>query len=163
MFAYNAIVNVLLSYQFFYIGMILRNYKRQINKGFNVYYSVLMFFFAFLITYMCSMYNGHVWVFINDYGNSFLLYIVGGLSGTTLIYIISKWLDKIESSIVKTIATGSIIILGLHWQLIKYIKISPELDAISAFVLLLLFVPIIRICEKKMPILIGIYRTNKSK
>ena len=162
-FAQNAIVNVLLSYPFFYFGTILRKYKTVINEGFNTRYSVLMFFITLLITYMCSIYNGHVWVYINDYGNNFLLYLVGGFSGTALIYIISKWLDKIESSIVSTISIGSIIILGLHFSFIRYMKIRPELDFVSAFILLLLFVPIIRFCERRLPILIGIYRTNKSK
>ena len=162
-FVQNAIVNVLLSYPFFYIGLILRKFKTEINRGLDVKYSVLMFLVTLLITYICSIYNGHVWVYMNDYGKNFLLYLVGGLSGTVLIYIISKWLNKIESSIVSTISTGSIIILGLHFSFIRYIKIKPELDTISALILLLLFVPLIRFCEKKLPILIGIYRTKRSK
>lgn len=162
-FARNAIVNVLLSYPFFFAGILFKEHKPAINNGFDTKYSIIVFFATSTITYLCSRYNGNVWVFINDYGKSFLLYLLGGLSGTALIYIICKWLDNLNSSIVSTISTGSIVILGLHFSLIRYFKIYYETDWISALVILLLFVPIIKFCEKRLPILIGIYRLNRDK
>lgn len=117
-FAQNAYINVMLSFPFFYIGMLLKAYKATINKKEQSSIYFLVFSFAVIITLLCSIYNGNVWVYMNDYGNSYLLYLIGGLSGTTLIFIICKWLDKVKLSIVSTISTGSIIILGLHFSLI---------------------------------------------
>jgi uncharacterized membrane protein YdcZ (DUF606 family) len=128
----------------------------------KIYQGVFVIIVAYLITYLCSKYNGNVWCYINDYGKSFALYLIGGLSGSTIIFVMSKFLDKVQSSLVTTISSCSIIILGLHYELIKFFKISPELDFLSAFLILILFIPIIRICEKKAPILIGTYRIKKN-
>lgn len=161
-FAQNAIINTFLSYQFFVIGFMLKRYISVFNKVMKIYQGVFVIIVAYLITYLCSKYNGNVWCYINDYGKSFALYLIGGLSGSTIIFVMSKFLDKVQSSLVTTISSGSIIILGLHYELIKFFKISPELDFLSAFLILILFIPIIRICEKKAPILIGTYRIKKN-
>lgn len=157
----NAVANVLLSYPFFIIGLILRKYKEALNNGFGRNKETLMFLITIIITSVCTYLNGNVWVYLNDYGNSFMLYIIGGISGTAIIYILSKWLDNIRLSVVTTISNGSIVILGLHYMLIGYTKITPSLDFISALLLLLLFVPVIKLCEKYCPLVLGVYRMKK--
>ena len=157
-YAQNSWINVCLSYPFFLIGMLLREYKVSIVRGKVIYFAVSLF-----ITYICSVYNGPIWVFKNDYGHHFLLYLLGGMSGTLLVYIVCLWLDGVKSRVVLTISTGSIIVLGLHFSIIFYFRIIPELDFLSAFVVLILFVPVIRCCERYVPILLGKYRVKSQK
>lgn len=157
----NAIANVFLSYPFFIIGLALKKYKESLNKGFGKKNEIAMFLFFILITGICTYFNGNVWVYLNDYGKSFILYIIGGFCGTAIIYMLCKWLDNVRLSAVSTISNGSIVILGLHYMFIRYTKIAPSLDLVSALVLLLLFVPIIKLCERYCPIILGFYRIKK--
>lgn len=157
----NAVVNVSLSYPFFIIGLTLKKHKESLNNGFGRKNEFAMFLFFILVTSICTYLNGNVWVYLNDYGKSFILYIIGGFCGTAIIYMLCKWLDNVRLSAVTTISNGSIVILGLHFMFIGYTKISPSLDFISALVLLLLFVPVIKLCERYCPIILGLYRIKK--
>lgn len=157
----NAVANVFLSYPFFIIGLTLKKYKESLNKGFDRKKEIAMFLFFILVTSICTEFNGNVWVYLNDYGKSFILYIIGGFCGTAIIYMLCKWLDNVKLSAVSTISNGSIVILGLHYYFIRYTKITPSLDFCSALVLLLLFVPVIKFCERYCPIILGLYRIKK--
>lgn len=161
MFLQNAIANISLSYPFFIIGLTLKKYKELLNKDFGKKNEIAMFLFFILITGICTYFNGNVWVYLNDYGKNFILYIIGGFCGTAIIFILCKWLNNIKLSVVSTISNGSIVILGLHFMFIGYTKITPSLDFVSALVLLLLFVPVIKLCEKQCPYIIGVYRIKK--
>lgn len=163
LYAKNSIVNTFISYPFFMFGVLLKKKKEIICRGLNAKSCILVLTLSIIVTLLCSHFNGEVWMYRNDYGKSFLLYLIGGISGTLGIYIICKWLDKINSSIVTTIANGSIIILGLHFYILSYLHICKELDFISAFICLILFIPVIKLCEKKLPMLIGAYRAKQQK
>lgn len=157
----NAVANVFLSYPFFIIGLILKKHKESLNKGFGKKNEIAMFLFFILITGICTYFNGNVWVYLNDYGKNFILYIIGGFCGTAIIFILCKWLNNIKLSVVSTISNGSIVILGLHFMFIGYTKITPSLDFVCALILLMLFIPVIKLCEKQCPYIIGVYRIKK--
>ena len=163
LFAQNAIINTFLSYQFFYIGYWLKKYKTILNEEIKIRQEVILIIVASIITFICCKYNGNVWCFRNDYGKNFVLYLIGGLSGSIIVFAISKLLQSVKSQIIQTISNGSIIILGLHYPLIRYFRIAPELDFISALTILILFVPIINICAKYAPFLIGTYRKKRER
>ncbi len=161
MFLQNAIANILLSYPFFIIGLTLKKHKELLNKDFGKKNEIAMFLFFILLTSICTYLNGNVWVYLNYYGKSFILYIIGGFCGTAIIFILCKWLNNIKLSVVSTISNGSIVILGLHFMFIGYTKITPSLDFVSALILLMLFIPVIKLCEKQCPYIIGVYRIKK--
>lgn len=161
MYLQNAIANILLSYPFFIIGFTLKKYKESLNKGFGRNKEIAIFLFFILVTSICTYLNGNVWVYLNDYGKSFILYLLGGFCGTGIIYILCKWLNDIKLPIVTTISNGSIVILGLHFMFIGYTKITPSQDCVSALILLLLFVPVIKLCERYCPFIIGVYIIKK--
>lgn len=161
MFLQNAIANILLSYPFFIIGLTLKKHKELLNKDFGKKNEIAMFLFFILLTSICTYLNGNVWVYLNDYGKSFILYIIGGFCGTAIIFILCKWLNNIKLSVVSTISNGSIVILGLHFMFIGYTKITPSLDFVSALIILMLFIPVIKLCEKQCPYIIGVYRIKK--
>lgn len=154
-------INVFISYHFFCIGLILKKYKLQINNFHNIYVEVMLFFISLLFIYICGKYNGYVWVYINGYGENFLLYLIGGVSGMVLVYVISKWLNKIKLSIVRDISFGTIVILGFHYNLIGMIDNITSNKIIISIIIMLLFVPFIRFCEKYFPYVLGMYRAKK--
>ena len=123
-----------------------------------------MIFIALLATVVvlvCAQYNGYVWVYENGYGNHYLLYLLGGLAGTGLLYVISQLLNEIHSDWVQTISRGSVVLLGLHVFIIRFVKLGTLLDYFSALCLTLIFIPIIKSCERYVPWVMGMYRVKK--
>ena len=154
----NSLINVLISYPFFVFGNVLGKYKAQINNFHNRYIEILIFLLSIFFVYICAKYNGEVWVYINDYGNNFILYLLGGIFGFALVFVVSKWLNRVNWSIVHDISTGSILILGFHLVLLgKVINYIGD-SFITSVIILLVFVPVIRICKKYFPYILGIYR-----
>lgn len=163
MFIGNAYVNVCVAYPFFAIGEHLQKYKDTINSFSSKAWIIFIIIVSTIIVLLCGKYNGNIWMYKNDYGLSFILFILGGCVGTVSIFGISKLLNSYKSRIVEDISIGSLIIIGLHLQLINYTKITPSLDVISAMILTLMFVPVIRLAKKYCPLIIGIYRIKNDK
>ena len=165
LFYANSVVNVCLSYQFFYVGFILKKYKTWLNNLKSKKILCSLFFISVLIVYLCGRFNGKVFIFNNSYGEYFIPYLLGGVFGTVAIYVVSKWLNKIELSLVSDISVGSIIIVGLHWHLIRYVRFIANMlcvpSMISALFLVLCFIPLIAFCKKYFPYAIGLYRVKR--
>lgn len=162
----NAAINVCMASPFFCIGTLLRTKKSQLVSFDSLKLQILLFVFCLAIVYLCGRYNGGVWMYIDGYGNNIVLFIIGGFSGTAMIYVVSKWLDSIHHKVVTDLSNGTIVILGFHYYVIALVrKISPSttyLDPIFAIVIILVFVPIIWLVEKHLPYLMGIYRVKKT-
>ena len=163
----NAVINVCMASPFFYIGSLLRVKKKQLDDFKSVKLQIPLFICCLGIVYLCGKYNGGVWMYIDGYGNNILLFIIGGMSGTTMVFVVSKWLNGIYHQVVTDLSNGTIIILGFHYYVIDLIrKISPSvtyLDPIFAIAIILIFVPVIWFVEKHIPYLMGVYRVKKMK
>ena len=157
----NSLINVLISYPFFVFGNVLGKYKAQINNFHNRYIEIFIFLLSIFFVYICAKYNGEVWVYINDYGNNFILYLLGGVFGFALVFVVSKWLNRIDSIIIREISTGSIMILGLHGFLLGKLKPVIENGLFVSIIVLFAFIPVILFCKKFFPYILGIYRIKK--
>ena len=159
----NAIIDVFLAYPFFMIGSLLRPYRDELNKLSSVI-CIGMFLLMGTVVYFCGYYNGMVNMYMCSYGRNILLFFVGGIAGTVMLYALSK-LTHGGYKYVKTISIGSIIILGFHGHFINTIRIffsNPcYLDFLFAFLILVLFIPIILLSSMYFPCLIGKMRVNK--
>lgn len=163
----NAYINTCLAMSFFIIGYWLKTRKESISSKHNIGIEVVALMLCVLLLYPCEKINGPVWMYINDYGNSILLFLLGGLMGTAIVFIISKWLDKYKISYVVDISKGTIVILGFHGLILKWVirMISPQvslLDLLYSLLVVLLFIPIIRLTERHFPLIIGKYRIKQN-
>lgn len=113
--------------------------------------------------FLCGYYNNFVWMYRNQFGNNFLLFLIGGIAGTGLIYLLAKVLNEKFSFYVQVLARGMILILGFQMIFIKiFMRLYTNrtfLDAVFSLLIMLIFIPIILFVEKKIPILLG----NRSK
>lgn len=158
----NSIINVLLAYPFFIIGDISKKYIKNINCIAN---NNKLLFVIFLVScsliYICGRVNGIVYMYKCSFGHNIILFLIGGLAGTSAIFVLSNIIKK-SPKYLNTIAIGSIIILGFHLRMItlvfKYVEHRTIFDFILAFLILLLFIPIILFVKKYLPVLIGKYR-----
>lgn len=158
----NSILNVCVAEPFFIIGYWTKKYN--IEKAFiDIRTRMLSFILCLLFVYTCTKLNGEVWMYETGYGHDFFLFLLGGLSGTYLVYFVSKCLDKYNFKNILIISKGTIVILAFHVYFIKILIrryfLNPSwLDLLFAFLMLFAFVPIIRIVECKIPIIMGKFR-----
>ena len=142
---------------------IARDYKHLLNvwsqKGWLIFLAVIGFFFVLV----CWSYNGNVALYACCYGGNMLLFLLGGVSGSIMVFAISKLIGQTHQ-LVTIISRGTIIILGLHKLLINLIWAffsASYLDLAFAAIIVIVFVPIIIMTEKYFPLMAGIYRIKK--
>ena len=99
-------------------------------------------------------------------GNNIFLFLLGGIAGTCAVYIISYLLKDYNPTAILIISKGTIIILGFHQLFIRLfdrlpaVCHSPIAESVAALLILLAFIPIIRLSENYFPVLLG-YRVGK--
>ena len=159
----NAIIDVCTAYPFFAFGVLMRNYKEILNALNNKVVFIAAFACGLLLVSLCSVYNGYVGLFGCNYGGNILLFLVGAIAGTVMIWALSKLLGS-SPKIINIVSRGTIIILGFHKILIDLVWIffTPSVfDVVFAILITLLFIPLIIATEKYFPLLAGKYRIKK--
>ncbi|WP_289161087.1 acyltransferase [uncultured Parabacteroides sp.] len=156
---FNSIVNVCLAYPFFYVGVemkVLKGLLQRLSKAVSLFIAVS----CLGITYIALCYNGPTWMYMNDCGSNIILCVLGGVTGTGLIWGISKCID-INGKWLTDLSIGTLVILGLHPILICLCKLVypiAELGVVNYFtgmVMMVVSLSIIRLCKKRFPKLIG--------
>ena len=150
--ASNANVNVLLCMPFFLIGVFLKPLKQVFNELKNYYVETLVLAISVAGVILCAHYNGCVWMYLNHFGNNYALYILGGMAGTAMLYIMSLWLSRLPyRNTVQLLSRGSIAIIGLHIIIVRRLVQLPDRiwieDLVFAVLILMAFVPIVRFLE----------------
>lgn len=156
----NANVNVLVCMPFFLIGVFLKPLKSALKDLHHYYIEIAILLISIALVIVCGNCNGYVWMYLNGYGNYFALFILGGLSGTGMLYIISLWLSRFPyRNLIMTLSKGSIMIIGLHIIIVRRLTELPDRmwgeDLLMAVLILLTFVPLVRLAEMFFPILLG--------
>lgn len=159
----NSIVNVCVAYPFFAIGVCFRKYREYLDKVRNFIILGVIIICSLLFVYLSAYNNDKVFMYVCGYGRNIPWFLIGGIAGSICIYGISKMFVS-APYIVEHISKGTILILGFHIYIIPLIRSlykNVVFDFLSAFIIVLLFVPIIIFAEKHLPLLIGKYRLNK--
>jgi len=129
----------------------------------NYLVECILIIVALALVYLCGEYNGYVWMYKNGFGDNFVLYVIGGVAGTIMLYVISLWLSRLPyRQMVLTLSKGSILIIGLHIIIVRRLTELPDRmwgeDLLLSILILFGFVPIIRLAELFFPILLGRHR-----
>ena len=153
----NAIPVVLLAYPFFLAGQWFRKSGWTSSE---VPWWVCLLAIAALtaLLVLIARANDYVFVYRFIFGNNLLLYLAGGLVGTGILYFLSRLMKGFASGWIETIAKGSILILGFHQYILllyRYFFDQNPFDILAAVGVVLLFIPLIRLCSKYFPALIG--------
>ncbi len=159
---YNSIVNVLIAFPFFFVGSILRKYSSLLNRN-NILIEVIALFTAIIVTIICGKCNGDVFLYKCSYGNNIFLCLIGGISGTVFVYIISKWCTLLFKCLnMSVLGGGTMNMLGIHPILIiifnNIFRLHGWTIYIESLIVFLLFIPINKIVKKHFPLAYGLYR-----
>ena len=156
----NSIIDVCTAFPFFVLGIYGRNYKVLFNEWNNKAMLMLIFVCGILFVIISMSYNDGVGLHCCYYGGNILVFLLGGVSGSLMVYAISKLLGH-ASSMVAVISRGTIIILGFHKLIIDFIWLffpASYLDIVFAALIVVLFAPLIIATEKYFPLVAGKYR-----
>lgn len=156
----NAVVDLCTAYPFFSFGVLLRNFKQIINALNNKILLIAAFVFGLLVVALCCTYNGYIGMYRCNYGGNFILFLVGGVAGTLMIWAISV-LFGYAPKVIAIISRGTIIILGLQKILIDLVWafVAPSvLDVVFAALILIMFIPFVIATENYFPLMAGKYR-----
>lgn len=158
-------VNVCMAYPFFMMGFYLKRFKPFLVECKSVKLGLASCAICSLIVVVCTKLNEGVWMYQNGYGNNIFLFLIGGMTGTALIYSVSKLIPAILPPPIVNISKGTIIILAFHPYLITitraYFPLRSLYDGVFSAIIVLLFVPIIMFAERYLPYLMGKYRVTK--
>ena len=138
----------------------LKPLKLWLNEMHNYLLETCMFITSIITVVLCGHYNGYVWMYLNGYGSNYVLFILGGMAGAMMLYVISLWLSRLPyRNIVQTLSKGSILIIGLHIIIVRRLTVLPDRiwgeDILFSIMILLFFVPIIRVAELYFPTILG--------
>ena len=156
----NANTNILVCMPFFLIGIFLKPLKELFDGLYNPFVEVTLLVLSISLVFLCGKYNDYVWMYLCEYGNNYSLYIVGGMAGTTMLYVASLWLSRLPyKDMMMTLSKGSILIIGLHIVIVRRLTELPDRIWIEDFVfsvlILFAFIPIIRFARLYFPIILG--------
>ena len=156
----NANVNVLVCMPFFLIGIFLKPMKSVLSGLHSYWKEVMMLAVSVVLIILCGNYNGYVWMYKNGFGDNYALYIIGGMAGAMMLYVVSLWLSRLPyRQMTLTLSKGSILIIGLHIVIVRRLtELSDRFwteDFLFALLILFSFVPVIRLAELFFPILLG--------
>lgn len=164
----NSNVNVLVCMPFFLIGVFLKPLKAMFCSLHNYLLESLMLVVGVSGVVLCARYNGYVWMYLNGIGHNYILYILGGMAGTVMLYVVSLWLSRLPyRNMMSTLANGTMPIIGLHIIIVRRLTELPNRlwieDFVAACLIMLLFVPVIRLSELFFPVLMGRYVPGKDR
>ena len=158
----NAIINSFISWPFFILGSYIRLYWQRIIRIIPSSTSILiiLILFTFFLLFTFGNLNEHVWMYKGGFGGNYLIFVLGGLSGTSLVFFISKLLERYYTpSSIKDISKGCILILGFHYffviGFVHLIDSQSIFTYLHSLLILLLFIPIIRLTSRFFSILLG--------
>lgn len=156
----NANINVLVCMPFFLIGGFLKPLKEKLTLLHSLSIENCMLILAVGFVYLCGQYNGSVWMYLCGYGENFILYIIGGVAGAAMLYVVSLWLSRVPyHNMMISLSKGSILVIGLHIPIVNRLKDLPDRlwgeDLFFAMMILFAFVPLIRLAEIYFPLLLG--------
>jgi len=153
----NCFINAILAFPIFILGSCLKYCNTPINNYQNRGGLIVLFTAGFIFTSTSTITNSYVWMYKADYGESILAFFTGILGGTIMIYSIAKILDNLKLKYISVIADGSIIILAFHIILVQQtarFQLTWEYY-LFAIIVLLSFIPIINLCKRYCPVLLG--------
>ena len=156
----NANVNVLVCMPFFLIGVFLKPIKQMLNYMHNYWYEAFLLLVAMALVVLCGKQNDCVWMYLCGYGSSFPFFIIGGVAGPLMLYVLSLWLSRLPyRQMVQTLSKGSIFIIGVHIIIVRRLTERPDRlwveDLLFSVFILLMFIPLIRLAELYFPLLLG--------
>lgn len=178
-----SIDSAIMGLPFYVLGFIFKE-RNLINKltGLPLEFLIVLSFLAanIYLGYINQTDYNHVDMNTIQYGHSLILFYITGFFGVLAVIFVAKILSRINFPLLSLIGINTLVVLGLHYILIKYIKMGWEYilsklqmdfnpvlmyvgDFSIAIIVVLICVPAIFIIKKHFPFMIGQFKTTNKK
>ncbi len=155
---YFSINSAVMALPFFVVGIWMKKCLLRVHWLWSIVCLGILFF--------VNHYNGRVDMAIFHYGQSMLLYYIGGFAGTFFIFAIAQLLNRYSNRFVRVISEGTILIMGFNLLAIEAVgklcglfgllpEVSPFVGVAISVLILLWFYPCILLSGKYLRCLIG--------
>ena len=168
-----SISQAFLSYPFFFVGACLSTLIKE-ERRIKVWTPVS---FASVVVIMFSLINGRVNIADLSFGNNVVLFLIFGTIGSIMIIGLTKLIEGFNQKlarnrVVEVLAAGTLLIVGFSAMLTGYVKslfVSLFGESITdhslvgfliGLIVLMLFYPVILICLRWFPAIIGFRSRN---
>ena len=145
---------------FYYIGFYIKE-KRFMTEGEGVSRIPLpVFIGGFIISLVFSYINGTVYLTTCDVGKSYILFLMSSILGSICLFGILQRLTKKSFSLVEMISEGTLLIMSVHYLMIKpIIALIPSSNVfywlVDSFIILTITICLIIIAKRYCPVLLG--------
>lgn len=161
--------SAIMALPFFCLGYIAKKYTHYIFNKSNTILIIYMLL-SFLLLLIVNHFNGRVDICTAKYGSNILLFYLGGVLGTITICIISKIfcqsarLKRNQHHIINY-SSGSLLVVGFNILGISivtklfyqfYDHLNPFVGVILGVLIFCIFYPLILLCGKYAPQIIGL-------
>lgn len=135
---------------FFSAGLFLSDRKWK-PENFSILYAIPLTILFFLL----PLFNGSCSIVANDYGYSYLIFVLNAISSSLLVFILSTKIPTTKFT--KTISTGTLVVLGTHIPILHMLNhvLPNEISYLFPFITIIACYYIIVLCERFCPILLG--------
>ena len=158
---FNAVINVLLAFPFFSIGYLLKPIKNHLPL-INYWIISVMLIFGIIGVGFCGKNNEEVVFFNCSYGSNLLLCLLGGISGTVLVFAVSYLCKSQLNAVISIMGGGTLLVLGLQFNVMFLISYFITFEGywryLEALLVYLLFIPFIVFVKRYISVLYGKYR-----
>jgi fucose 4-O-acetylase-like acetyltransferase len=154
------VLSALMAYPFYSIGRLLKMNTHYLEKRQPIWLLALLL----IVVVLMSHFNGNQKMVTFDFGRSVFVYYI--CSGMALFLVIQLCMKVAPPVFVRNISQGTLLILGLHWNMERYIlvlltKMIPDFEinnviglAIGLIIILASY-PLILFSKKYCPIFLG--------
>ena len=154
------IKTTILCLPFYYIGFYVKEKRFMIEGGAMSSIPLWVLIMCFITSLVFSYINGTVYLTTCDVGKSYILFLMSSIIGCFCLFGILQQLLRKSFSLVETISEGTLLIMSLHYLLIKPMVSFISSDGfwgwmVDSMIIMSITTILVYFSKKYCPVLIG--------
>ena len=145
------------SLPFFLVGLLLKENDCLNRLNSSIFVTAVVSCVLFILFTLVGLYNygSGINAFRCDFGKNIFLFYLVSFALSIILFIICHTFSSKDYHFIRTISNGTLFILCTHLIIIWKINSILENSILISIIVLLISYPLIMLCERYCPILIG--------
>lgn len=163
-YCYSAWSDAVVAYPFFIGGYYIKRYITTFDRwkpNCTIGWTIALV--SLIALFIIPTFNSWPMMYRSQYGNNYILFILGAMSGTYLLFFVSRLIGNCCQKYIKILSIGNILTLGIHSYpvliILHFHIVSLPICLLLGLAIMMIMYPIINYVLSHMPFVIG--RTTK--
>lgn len=157
---YFMLKTTILCLPFYYIGIYIKKRSFLVDDGAMSRIPLWILIMGFISSLVFSYINGTVYLTTCDVSRSYILFLMSSIIGCICLFCMLQRLTRKSFSLIETISEGTLLIMSLHYLLIKPIVTFIPLDGfwgwmVDSMIIMGITTILVYLSKKYCPVLIG--------